>query len=142
MGEIKTYKDFKVWQKSMTIVELVYAICSDLPNDQYHLRGQIQRCAVSIPSNIAEGYGRGSNKNFAHFLKIARASLYELETQVEITKRLYKLNNLLEIDALIVEVGKMLNSLISKLNNKINNMTVREGNEQYGSLSVDLVTSY
>jgi len=83
------FEKLKIWQKAMDITENVYKICSELPSDEkFNLISQIKRCAVSIPSNIAEGSGRNSNNEFAHFLGIANGSTYELITQLMISKRL------------------------------------------------------
>lgn len=124
MSEIKTFKDLLIWQKGIEIVVLVYKIIADIPeNEIYALSGQIKRCAVSIPSNIAEGYGRQSTQSYIHFIKIARGSLYELETQLIIAEKLkfFKSDNLItEIMLLITEENKMINSFLNKLesNNK------------------------
>ncbi|MHC0441454.1 four helix bundle protein [Flavobacterium sp. 3-210] len=83
------FKKLKIWQKAMDLVENVYKVCAELPSDKkFNLISQIKRCAVSIPSNIAEGSGRNSNNEFAHFLGIANGSTYELITQLMISKRL------------------------------------------------------
>ncbi|MFC4721258.1 four helix bundle protein [Geojedonia litorea] len=76
-------EDLKIWNKSIELTKAVYLLVSDLPNDEkYGLSFQIKRCSVSIPSNIAEGAGRNSNKEFKHFLSIANGSTYELQTQL------------------------------------------------------------
>lgn len=76
-------EDLKIWNKSIELTKAVYLLVSDLPNDEkYGLSSQIKRCSVSIPSNIAEGAGRNSNKEFKHFLSIANGSTYELQTQL------------------------------------------------------------
>lgn len=119
MGEIKSYKDLIVWQKSMDLVSFTYSNLSGIPTDEtFGLISQIKRSSISIPSNIAEGYGRGSSKSYMHFLSIARGSLYELETQLLIALNLnfIKQNIYNEFDNLIIEIGKMINSLIKKLN--------------------------
>ena len=83
--------DFKrliVWQKSMNLVDLAYDLIANLPSsERFNLIDQIRRCAVSIPSNIAEGSGKRTNKDFARYLSIALGSAYELETQLIICKR-------------------------------------------------------
>lgn len=89
MGEIKSPKDLKVWQESMELVIQIYKISNGFPNHEiYGLSSQIRRAAVSIPSNIAEGAGRKSNKEFMQFLFISLGSLSEVETQLEISQRL------------------------------------------------------
>ena len=113
-----SYRDLIVWQKSMSLVTLIYKLVADLPvNEKYGLTPQIKRSAISIPSNIAEGYGRNYRKDYSRFLQIARGSLFENQTQLEIAVNLdfIKANDLEEIKELSVEVEKMLNSLIKKL---------------------------
>jgi four helix bundle protein len=84
----KSYRDLIVWQKAMDLVDQVYFVSGDFPREEnFGLTGQIRRCAVSIPSNIAEGQGRNSQKEFQRFLKIALGSLAELDTQLEIAMR-------------------------------------------------------
>ena len=92
---MKTYRDLIVWQKSMVLVTEVYKISKEFPNDEtYGLTSQIRRCAVSIPSNIAEGYGRNSTNDYIHFLRIATGSLYELQTQMEIALNLHYIGSM------------------------------------------------
>ncbi|MBP6558143.1 MAG: four helix bundle protein [Flavobacterium sp.] len=113
-----SYRDLIVWQKSMSLVTLIYKLVAQLPeNEKFGLTSQIKRSAVSIPSNIAEGYGRNYRKDYSRFLQIARGSLFENQTQLEIAVNLdfIKVNDLEEIKELSVEVEKMLNSLIKKL---------------------------
>ena len=75
--------DLKIWNKAIELTKSVYIICSELPsNEKFGLISQIKRSAISIPSNIAEGAGRNSTKEFVHFLSIANGSSYELETQL------------------------------------------------------------
>jgi four helix bundle protein len=102
----------------MSLVTLIYKLVALLPeNEKYALTPQIKRSAISIPSNIAEGYGRHYRKDYSRFLQIARGSLFENQTQLEIAVNLdfLKDNDLEEIKELSVEVEKMLNSLIKKL---------------------------
>jgi len=119
--KIKTYRDLIVWQKSMVLVTKIYQITKSFPNNEtYGLVSQIRRCAVSIPSNIAEGYGRNSTNDYVRFLCIAMGSLYELETQIEISLNLRYLNktNFERLYESSREVERMLSSLIRKLDNK------------------------
>lgn len=111
-----SHKDLKVWQKGIKLVTIIYDITNDFPKaEQFGLTSQIRRCAVSIPSNIAEGCGRHSDKELRHFLYIALGSASELETQIIIYQEL----NFLEkeksehIQNLIFEIIKMTSSLIS-----------------------------
>lgn len=116
---INTYKDLVVWQKSMDLVVAVYLLTAKLPKTEiYGLMSQMRRCAVSIPSNIAEGRRRGSRKDYRQFLIIAYASGAELETQVEIAKRLAFGGNLdyKKVDGLLDEVMRMLNKITNELN--------------------------
>jgi four helix bundle protein len=116
---INSYKELVVWQKSMEIVFAVYEITKNYPREEiYGLISQIRRCAVSIPSNIAEGRYRGTKKDFVNFLRIAYSSGAELETQIEIAKKIYENKNLdyTQVDKLLVEVMKMLNKMINTLN--------------------------
>ena len=115
---MKSYRDLIVWQKSMNLVTLIYKLVLELPeNEKYGLTPQIKRSAISIPSNIAEGYGRNYRKDYSRFLQIARGSLFENQTQLEIAVNLdfIKVEDLEQIKELSIEVEKMLNSLIKKL---------------------------
>lgn len=114
---MNNFKELIVWQKSMLLTELVYKTTLSFPEEEkYGLISQIRRCAVSVPSNIAEGAGRNSNKEFRNFLGIANGSLNELNTQLEISKRLGFLveKKLIEIMQLCSEVQKMIYTLIKK----------------------------
>ena len=80
---MEVFKNLIVWQKAMELVRMVYQLSKAFPQDErYALTDQLKRAAVSIPSNIAEGNGRTSNKDYAHFLAIARGSLFETLTQI------------------------------------------------------------
>lgn len=117
---IKTYKELIVWQKSIQLVKEVYILTKDFPNSEiYGLTSQMRRAAVSIPSNIAEGYGRKSSKSYAQFYSIAFGSALELETQLIIAKELkLSLNSKFESsEKLLEEVCKMLNSMLTKARN-------------------------
>jgi four helix bundle protein len=86
---IKSFRDLRVWQAAIDLVEQVYTLTQMFPKQEmYGLASQMQRAAVSIPSNIAEGHTRAYSKEYLHHLSIARASLAELQTQLEITRRL------------------------------------------------------
>ena len=105
-----------VWEKSMELVEIIYKLTSSFPdNEKFNLVTQINRSAVSIPSNIAEGKGRNSDKEFKQFLYIARGSLFELRTHLELSRRLGFIKSDVEIKNKIVEIESMLNTLINKL---------------------------
>jgi len=118
MAQIKNYRDLIVWQKAIDLVVKVYQLTEQFPrSEQYGLSSQMRRCSVSIPSNIAEGSRRGSRKDYCHFLNIAFGSGAELETQLDIAKRLPNTSNLKysEIDSLLDEVMRIMNTIISKL---------------------------
>jgi four helix bundle protein len=114
-NNIQSYKDLIVWQKSIVLVDLVYTTTNKLPDtEKFGLVSQINRSAVSIPSNIAEGAGRSSRKEFVQFIKHARGSLFELETQLIIVKNRYTIENQ-ELNNLLIEISKMISVLIKKL---------------------------
>ena len=108
------FRDLKVWQRSMDLAEEVYSLVKHLPREEtYSMADQIRRAAVSIPSNIAEGQGRITAKEFIRFLSMARGSLWELSTQIELCERLHYLDKSQteNVNKLIIEVAKMLNAL-------------------------------
>lgn len=115
---IGDYKKLQVWEKSMELVKDIYITTSHFPKDEiYGLTSQIRRAMVSIPANISEGRLRGSNKEFKQFLFIAFGSGGELETHLEISRRLGYLSEIRykELDLKLSEIMKMLNSLIKTL---------------------------
>lgn len=121
MSEINSFKDLLVWQKGIALVKEVYKVIEKMPQEElFGLSGQIKRSVLSVPSNIAEGWGRNSTLSYLHFLKISRGSLFELETQLIIAKELEFISSdaLNKIDKLIHELSKMLNSLIKSIKNK------------------------
>ena len=113
MSSISSYKDLLIWKKGIVLVVKVYQLTKAFPTEElYALTSQIKRASVSIPSNIAEGYGRNTDKSFSHFFDISRGSLCELETQLIIAKELgfivnFELYN--EILELIIVESKMIN---------------------------------
>ncbi len=114
----RNYRDLVVWQKSMDLVEEVYRLSKLLPKEEiFGLTNQLRRAAFSIPSNIAEGNARNSQKEYARFLSIARGSKAETETQLEICVRIGYFNEDQTRIALTLcdEIGKMLYSMIQKL---------------------------
>ena len=115
---MKTYQDLIVWQKSIELVLNIYRLTEKFPKEEtYGIISQINRAAVSIPSNIAEGKMRGGDIEFKRFLSIAFASGAELETQLFIAKKLPKTEKLdyNKVDSLMGEIMRMLNKLISQL---------------------------
>ena len=116
MATIKNYRELDVWKQSMDFVLDVYQALKTFPaEERYGICDQIRRAAVSIPSNIAEGFGRDTPKEFSHFLSIARGSLYEVSTQLELANRLGYLHANSELYPQVEAIGKMLNSLRSRL---------------------------
>lgn len=114
------YKDLKVWQKAMDLVVIVYTIVSKFPpNEQYGLSSQMKRAAVSIVSNIAEGSKRQTKKDFKYFLSMSFGSGAELETQLEIARRLLIVDegDFVKMDTLLQEVMRMLSTFITKITN-------------------------
>lgn len=110
--KVKSYEELIVWQKAMLLAEKVYRLQKKLPKEEiYGIGDQIRRAVVSIPSNIAEGFGRGSSKDFQHFLSIARGSLFEVDTQLVLAERLKYLTVPSELKDLVDEVGKLLSGL-------------------------------
>ncbi|HXT62429.1 MAG TPA: four helix bundle protein [Pyrinomonadaceae bacterium] len=118
---LKSYRELLVWQKAIELTVLVYRLTEVFPKREvYGLAAQLRRAAVSIPSNIAEGYGRGSRKEYLQFLSIAQGSLKELETQIILAQRLtYSTQS--QAERILSEaetVGKMLGGLIRSLKAK------------------------
>jgi four helix bundle protein len=114
---MQTFKDLVVWQKSVELARQIYILTEKFPKDErFGLTSQMQRAAVSIPSNIAEGKLRGSPKEFSYFLRIAFGSGGELETQIEIAKCLSGTKNLdfTHAETLLNETMRMLNVMLSK----------------------------
>ena len=110
------FKNLVVWQKAMKLVREVYSLTKSFPADErYALTDQIRRAVVSIPSNIAEGSGRSSNADYGHFLAIARGSLYETMTQLQVAVDLGYISEITpDLDTLINEVGRMLTSMLKR----------------------------
>lgn len=118
MNQIRTHRDLLIWQKSMLLVTEIYRKSQRFPTqEQYGLTSQIRRAAVSIPSNIAEGFGRQSTGDYIRFLNIAVGSLFEVQTQIEIA---FNLSFIPESDFTMIfestrEIDRMMSSLIQKL---------------------------
>lgn len=116
--KVHDYEQLSVWKKSMNLVEDVYRLTKKFPKDEvYGLVNQMRRSAVSIPSNIAEGSRRGTNKDFRQFLIIALGSGSELDTQLKITRRLAYIsgNEVAKTLGELSEIMRMLNGLITAL---------------------------
>lgn len=115
---LKSYKELIVWQKSIQLVKEIFILSEKFPQSElYGLSSQMRRAAVAIPSNIAEGYGRNSPKEYIQFLYIANGSALELETQVIIAKELNFIKGKEEekVKELLEQILKMLNKLISSI---------------------------
>jgi four helix bundle protein len=103
------FRELNIWKNGMKIVKSTYHISKGLPGDEkFGLTSQIQRCSVSIPSNIAEGSGRSTSKDFIRFINIGLSSSYELETQLILVNDLYKL----ETDVIIKEINELQRMII------------------------------
>lgn len=110
------FRKMLVWQKAMSILSSVYKIVRLLPKEEiYVLASQMRRCAVSIPSNIAERSKRGTKKDFLQFLRVASGSAAELETQLLFAKEEYSLHEINGILNTLNELQRMLESLMRKL---------------------------
>ena len=118
MSKIESHRDLIVWQRGMDLVEAVYAVTKSFPVDErFRLINQATRAAVSVPANIAEGHARGTRRDYAQFVSIAKGSLMELETYVMIAKRLgystvHDMERLLDRTA---ELSRMLTALRHRL---------------------------
>ncbi len=120
--KINSYKDLIVWQKSVALVTSIYALTKAFPQEEkFGIVSQHNRASVSIPSNIAEGWGRESAKNYLQFSRIFRGSLMETETLLEISKNLELIKNkdYSDIANQIQEVSKILQGLIKSIKLKI-----------------------
>ena len=116
----QSFRDLQVWQKSMNLTLEVYRLTKPFPREEmFGLTSQLRRCAVSIPSNIAEGHGRMNPREFRHFLLIARGSNSELQTQLEISNELEFADPQKVVSAQFLsrEIEKMLTGLVGNLRN-------------------------
>ena len=114
MSAIKSYRDLTVWQRAMELVEAVYALTKSFPKEEeYRLTSQLVRAAISVPANIAEGNARGSRKDYARFISIARGSTAEVSTFLTLAMRvqLAPEKEIAPAFELCEEVGRMLNAL-------------------------------
>jgi four helix bundle protein len=119
---MRNFRDLEVWKCSIILVKKIYLITGKFPNDEkFGLVSQINRCSVSIPSNIAEGCSRSSQKDFSRFLQISLGSSFELETQIEIAKEVGFINeNLyLEIISELNTIQKRIQSLKKYVDSKV-----------------------
>jgi len=112
---IQTYRDLVAWQKAMDLAETVYEATQPFPDEErFGLTAQLRRCAVSIPSNIAEGFGRSRKTEFKRFLEIAKGSLFEFQAQAERARRLHFLKGeaLASLRSLAQEVDALVTALL------------------------------
>jgi four helix bundle protein len=117
----QSFRDLQVWQRAMQLTTEIYRLTQDFPREEvYALTSQIRRAAVSVPSNIAEGQGRLSSREFIQFLSIARGSICELQTQLEIARALGfgKPELIDEAERISHEVGKMIFAFLGSLQNQ------------------------
>ncbi|HNR95192.1 MAG TPA: four helix bundle protein [Kiritimatiellia bacterium] len=115
---IKTYRDLHVWQDGVVFVTELYRLTRDFPREEmFGVVSQIRRAAISIPSNIAEGYGRRSSRDYVRFLQISMGSLFEIQTQLEIARNLEYLSSdtYESLYAMSRKIERMLSSLIRKI---------------------------
>jgi four helix bundle protein len=119
MDKINSYKDLKIWQLGIELTVDIYKLSRDFPvEERYGITAQIRNASSSVPINIAEGWGRNSTKSYSLFLKQARGSLYEVETELIIANKIgYLKEDKGEIFDKITTLSKMINSLINKLDN-------------------------
>ena len=116
---MRKFKELQIWQRSVELTSTIYTITQNFPDaERYGLISQMRRCSISISSNIAEGAGRTSKKEFKHFLDISYGSLYELHTQVIISSKLgfITMKDLNTLETEVEEIQKMLYSYAQKLN--------------------------
>jgi len=117
----QSFRELQVWQRAMQLTVAIYRLTKGFPREElYGLTGQIRRAAVSVPSNIAEGHGRLSNREFVQFLSVARGSVCELQTQLEIARSLgfASAKAIDEAERLSHEVGKMIFAFLGSLKNQ------------------------
>ena len=119
---IKSYRDLVAWQRARKLVKEVYLLTAAFPvGERFGLVSQMDRAAVSVPSNIAEGYGRATTQDYLHFLRIARGSAYELETQLVLAEDLGLCSQVesLKVGGTLQEVIRLLQGLIAALERRI-----------------------
>ena len=118
MGDVRSYRDLLVWQKGMDLAEAAYTLTKSFPKtEEYRLTSQLLRAAASVPANIAEGNARATRKDYAHFISIARGSVAEVDTFLQLAVRidLVKHDQASAAMSLADELGRMLNVMRDKL---------------------------
>jgi len=124
------HKELKIWKESMDLVIEIYEMTNSFPSDErFGLISQMRRSALSIPSNIAEGAGRNSSKDFARFLAIAKGSCSELETQLEVSYRLSLIEE--DIFQMLSKKLEYINNMNFRLSEKIRNISTHKTEENY-----------
>ena len=121
-GPVRSYRDLLVWQDSMELVVTIYRTTSKFPREErYSLVDQLRRAAISLPSNIAEGHGRSRTGDYLRYLSVAVGSLHELETQIQISRRLEYISIDVEKELLdaCTAIGRMLGALIRALRRRL-----------------------
>jgi len=117
---LKSFRELEVWQVAMSLARDVYGVLGRLPSEErFALSDQMRRSAISVVSNIAEGFGRESTKDFVHFLAMSRGSLFELETQLELAESVGYVDISDTLKDEIDHVGRMLNVLSAKLKSRL-----------------------
>jgi four helix bundle protein len=122
-SNVRSYKDLEIWKFGIGLAIDIFAKAASFPvSEKYGLTSQIRRAASSFPANIAEGYGRESGKNYIQFLKIARGSLYELETFLIIAGKMnyFSDEQTMDFQVKAEELSKMINVMLRKLDEKYN----------------------
>lgn len=115
---MRNFRDYDAWNNAIELSLLIYKLTSSFPQDEkFCLKEQLHRAAISIPSNIAEGAGRSSGLDFAHFLDVAIGSAYEVETQLEIAKQLNYINE--DDSKKVIELTRIIEMQIASLIKKI-----------------------
>lgn len=128
MSKVSTYKDLIAWQKGISLVTDIYSLTKSFPaEERYGLVSQLNRAVVSVPANIAEGWGRESLKNYLQFLRTSRGSLYEVETLIIISHnlKLCASDDFSRISIMIEEVSKILSGLIKSLESKLKSENIQ-----------------
>jgi four helix bundle protein len=117
---MKTFRELLVWQKSLILIKNIYQVSSRFPKSElFGITSQMRRCAISIPCNISEGYGRHSTREYIRFLRISMGSLFELMTILEISLEMIPIEEYKKVLDQIDEIERMLYSLIKKLMTKV-----------------------
>lgn len=118
MGSIKTFEDLIIWQKAIALAKIIFRISKELPSEEkFALGDQLRRAAISVPSNIAEGYGRRTTNDYRKYLHISLGSLYEIQTQLRLgfEMNIIALRSFTEANNLAKEIDRMIYAITKKL---------------------------